>query len=148
MSQKFVNSKNASRRTDGVYGKVINKITEDGVCPFCPEHLANYHPNPILKEGEYWLYTRNAYPYEGAVHHFLLIHKAHIQAFADITPAAWLELQELINAIAHEHDIPGGAFVCRFGETKYTGASVSHLHAQLISGPGTEGSQPVLMRVG
>lgn len=148
MSKTFVNSENTRHRPEGTYNRVINQIGQDGVCPFCPEHLASYHPNPILHEGGHWLYTNNAYPYKGAVHHFLLIHKKHIEAFAEITPAAWLELQELINAIGKKHGIKGGALVCRFGETKYTGASVAHLHAQVIVGPGTGGSEPVLMRVG
>jgi ATP adenylyltransferase len=148
MNKTFVDSGNANGRRYGTYGKVIDQINMDGVCPFCPEHLAKYHPNPILRDGEHWLYTKNAYPYKGAVHHFLLIHKAHIEGFAGITPAAWLELQELVNVIAQEHNIKGGAMVCRFGETKYTGASVTHLHAQLIVGPGVKGSEPVLMRVG
>jgi ATP adenylyltransferase len=148
MNKSFVDPRNTKHRPDGNYGQIINKIVEDGVCPFCPEYLAVYHPNPVIKEGQYWLYTKNAYPYKGTVHHFLIIHKAHIEDFKDITPAAWLELQELINAMAHDHGIKGGALVCRFGETKYTGASVAHLHAQIIVGPGKNEAEPVLMRVG
>nr|AIA16555.1 HIT domain protein [uncultured bacterium] len=145
---KFVDPANTKHRPEGTYSKAIDKIIKDGVCPFCPEHLAAYHPHPVIREGEHWLYTKNAYPYKGAIHHFLVIHKSHIEDFAEITPAAWLELQELINVIATTHAIKGGALVCRFGETKYNGASVAHLHAQIIVGPGTEGSEPVLMRVG
>jgi ATP adenylyltransferase len=148
MSKIYVNSDNARNRPEGTYSQVLDKINKDGVCPFCPEHVTNYHPNPILKDGKHWLYTTNAYPYKGAVHHFLLIHKTHIENFQDISPAAWLELQELINLIHTEHSIKGGAFVCRFGETKYTGASVAHLHAQIIIGTGTQSGEPVLMRVG
>jgi len=148
MSKKFVNPNNTKHRPGGKYGNVISKIVKDGVCPFCPEHLATYHPNPIIQEGKHWLYTKNAYPYKGAIHHFLIIHKTHIEAFQDITPAAWLELQELINVMVEMHGIKGGSLVCRFGQTKYTGASVSHLHAQIIVGSGTEGAEPVLMRVG
>jgi ATP adenylyltransferase len=148
MTKSFVNPENTKHRPSGTYSKVINQIGKDGVCPFCPEHLARYHPNPILHEGEHWLYTNNAYPYQGSVHHFLLIHKAHIEAFSEITPTAWLELQGLINAITEKHRIKGGALVCRFGETKYTGASVTHLHLQIIVGSGVTGAEPVLMRVG
>lgn len=148
MSKDFVNLDNTKNRPEGAYGKVLGKIIEDGVCPFCPEYLAQYHPHPVIKEGEHWLYTKNAYPYKGAVHHFLVIHKAHIKDFQDITPAAWLELQELINTLTHDHNIQGGAVVCRFGDTKYNGASVAHLHAQIIVGPGMQGADPVLMRVG
>lgn len=149
MSKTFVNSDNTIHRpSSDPYSKTISQITKDGVCPFCPDHLATYHPNPIIKEGKYWLYSKNAYPYKGARHHFIVIHKAHIEGFAEITQEAWAELRELINDMSHEHNIKGGALVCRFGETKYNGASVSHLHAQVIVGPGTPDADPVLMRVG
>lgn len=148
MAASFVNPDNAKHRPGGEYSKVISRIIADGVCPFCPEHLAQYHPHPIIKEGGHWLYTKNAYPYKGSIHHFLVVHKVHVEDFQDITPAAWLELQELVNVITHDHGIKGAALVCRFGETKYTGASVAHLHAQVIVGPGIKDSEPVLMRVG
>lgn len=148
MADTFVNHENTKHRPEGAYGKVINKIAEEGICPFCPEHLTTIHPHPIIKEGQYWLYTKNAYPYKGAIHHFLIIHKAHIQDFQEISPAAWLELQEMMNGILTDHNIKGAALVCRFGDTRFNGASVNHLHAQLIVGSGKFEGEPVLMRVG
>jgi ATP adenylyltransferase len=144
----FVNFDNTKHRPDGKYANVIAKIKEDGVCPFCPERLAKYHKNPILKEGTFWLLTDNMYPYDGAKYHELLIHKVHITSLDKIAPEAWLELKSLVDWFIAEKKIPGGALLMRFGDTAYTGASVTHLHANLISSSGDADRKPILARIG
>lgn len=145
----FVNFENTRHRPDSVYGKVISQIRADGVCPFCPENLAAYHKNRILKEGAYWLITDNMYPYEGAKHHALLIHKNHITSLAEISPEGWAEFKSFIDWFAAERNIPGGALLLRFGDTAYTGASVSHLHANFVSPDGeNKDRKPILARMG
>jgi len=145
----FVNFDNAAHRSGGIYGNVISQVQKDGVCPFCPESLAKYHKNPILKEGKFWLLTDNLYPYEGSKYHELLIHKAHITTFAEISKEAWDELNEFINYFTGEHAIPGGTFIMRFGDTRYTGASVAHLHANFVSPDGeNKDRKPIIARIG
>lgn len=144
----FVNLENTSR-PDGKYKEVIDRIKKDGVCPFCPGNLSTYHKKPILKEGVYWILTENMYPYEGAKHHILVIHKKHIEKFEEIVPEAWGEVKSMIESFMKEAQIPGGTFMLRFGDTARTGASVSHLHAQLVSPDGEdENRKPILIRVG
>ncbi|HVN26385.1 MAG TPA: hypothetical protein VMT99_01900 [Candidatus Paceibacterota bacterium] len=145
----FVNSENTGERPDGgAYGEVIRAISKDGVCPFCPENLVRYHKNPILREGAFWLLTDNMYPYEGAKHHALLIHKRHIGDLRELEPGAWDELHRFVADLADERHIPGGTLIMRFGDTRYTGASVSHLHANVVSSSGDDGRKPILARVG
>jgi len=145
----FVNLDNTRQRSDGVYGKVIEQIKKDAVCPFCPENLAKYHKNPIVIDGKYWLLTNNLYPYEGAKFHALLIHKEHIVLFDQITEEAWSELRAVIKQFTEERNIPGGALVMRFGNPAYTGASVQHLHAQLVSPDGEDKDRkPIVARIG
>ena len=147
---EFVNKDNTAHRPDGgKYGKVIDQIKKDGVCPFCPENLLKYHKNPILKEGFYWVLTKNMYPYEGAKHHILIIHKKHIEKFEEIVPEAWSEIRRLVESFTKEENILGGTFMMRFGDTAHTGASVSHLHANLVS-PDAEDKnrKPIIVRVG
>jgi len=149
MTELFVDPNNTSYRPDGVYGKVIDDIKKDGVCPFCPENLTKYHKNPILKEGDFWLLTDNMYPYKGAKHHVLFVHKKHIQRFEEITNEAWSELQDLIRFIIKDRNIEGGAFLFRFGDTALTGASVTHLHANLVSaGSREKDREPIMTRIG
>lgn len=144
----FVNEQNSQR---GNYAQVIKDIADKKICPFCPEHVRNIHPHP-LEEKTHWLVTDNAYPYKHVKHHVLIIHKAHIEHVSELSREAWDELQEILKEVTEKRAITGGAFVMRFGETKYTGASVTHLHAQLVQGdpdhPGYDKKTGVICRVG
>lgn len=124
----FVNQQNAR---PGAYSEIIKKIADEKVCPFCPEHLAEFHKRPI-EPWTHWLATENMYPYKPNKHHLIFIHKAHIQHIAEIAPEAWAELGEIIREQTAKRNITGGTFYVRFGDTRYTGASVNHLHANLI----------------
>ena len=148
--KEFVNLEAAKFHDDGgVYLDLVRRIQNDGVCPFCPGNLEKYHTKPILKEGEYWIMTDNASPYKHAKHHILFIHKKHIENVVDLSDEASQELLEIVRAEAKKRNIQGGTFYMRFGNTAYTGASVSHLHANLIS-PDTDNlnREPILARVG
>lgn len=115
--------------------ELMEKIEQDGVCPFCREHFTQYHPKPIIKETEYWFVTTNMSPYEGTVHHFLFVYKPnHIISPADMNTEAAAELFALVGEQVTQNNMPGGAFFMRFGEGGYSGSSVEHLHAQLIIG--------------
>lgn len=124
----FVNQNHAR---PGGYDKVIADIAEKKVCPFCPEHLAEFHKLPI-EERAFWLVTDNQFPYKPNKWNKLFIHRIHIQHFSEISPDAWKELGEIIDEQAKTLNIAGGSFFMRFGETRFTGASVSHLHCQLL----------------
>lgn len=148
MSTAFVNPDNSKR---GEYAKVIDDIAKEKICPFCPEHIHRIHPNPIV-EKTFWLVTDNAYPYKPVKQHLLLVHKAHIETVAELSKEAWSELQDIIVELSKDKDMAGGAFMMRFGDTKYTGASVTHLHAQIVQGdpdsPEYDKAKGVICRIG
>jgi ATP adenylyltransferase len=145
----FVNSDNTAYRPDSTYRGVIDQIKKDGVCPFCPDYFSKYHKNPILKQGIHWLLTNNMYPYEGTKQHVLILHKAHIETLNEISPEAWTELKTLVDAFIKDVGLPGGTLLMRFGDTRYTGASVRHLHANLVSPDGENPDRkPIITRVG
>jgi diadenosine tetraphosphate (Ap4A) HIT family hydrolase len=129
--KKFVEIRNAGDRSD--YVRLLKKIHQDGVCPFCPENF-KYHTKPILRNGKYWLTTENMNPYPGTTHHYLFVHKKHVEMPDRVTPAAWKELQSHIAWLISQKKLPAGGFFMRFGDTRYTGATVAHLHAQLVVG--------------
>ncbi len=129
-SEKFVDIENSRPGTH--YENVISKIRKDGVCPFCPEQLANYHTNPILRETRHWKATDNMYPYKAARHHVLFIYNKHITHVSEMEDEAWAELFGLYKEEIARRNIEGGTLLFRFGDTRYTGASVGHLHAHLI----------------
>jgi len=112
---------------------LMQKIIDDGVCPFCKEHFVTYHPKPILKATENWFFTENMSPYKGTKHHFIFVYKpTHVTKPNELPPEALADLFSLVNWATAEYDIPGGSFFMRFGDTHYTGSSVEHLHAHLL----------------
>lgn len=145
--RKYVDVEAAGDRSD--YVAVLKKILRDGVCPFCPETF-KYHTRPILRSGKYWLVTENFAPYAGTKHHFLLLHKKHIEHVEAVTPAAWTELLSHIKWVSKKYRFPGGAFFMRFGDKQYNGASVTeHVHAQLFIGsPRSKRTEPIMVTLG
>lgn len=135
----------------GVYADVIKKIGDEKICPFCTEHLHAIHPNPIT-EKTHWFVTDNAYPYKPKKEHVLLIHKTHISDISELSDPAWEELHEILTSEQKKRNIKGGTFMMRFGETTYTGATVTHLHAHLFQSnpddPEYDKSKGVFTRIG
>lgn len=113
---------------------VMEQIKKDNVCPFCEVHFLKYHTRPIIKKGKHWILTENFAPYDGARHHLLAVSRKHVQSFVELSAPARAEMFALFAAESKKRDIKGGTVFMRFGDTDYTGGSVQHLHAQLVSG--------------
>ncbi len=113
---------------------VMEKIRDEGHCPFCIENLKKYHKNPILKEGKFWLLTDNQWPYQKVKHQMLAIYKTHIEHLSEIDPEAGMELLEMFSHFAKERKMSGGGMAMRFGSSEHGnyGSSVLHIHAHLI----------------
>jgi ATP adenylyltransferase len=142
----FINLANAR---EGNQKKVMEEIAVDGVCPFCPENLAKYHKQPILKDGKYWLLTTNQWPYKYTKKHLLAIAKKHVTHINELSKDAVNELMEMFIEAAKEYGIGGGGIGLRFGNTDHTGATVSHLHAHLIEPePDHPSDSPVRFKIG
>ena len=131
MTRKHVNLAHA--RTD-FQREVMKRIQKDKVCPFCEEHFLKYHTKPIIKKGKYWILTENFQPYPGAKHHLIAVYRKHTRSFEGLSGAVQAELFSLFAAEVKRRKIRGGSILMRFGDTDYTGATVEHLHAQLVSG--------------
>jgi len=114
--------------------QVMEQIVKDGVCPFCSSHLTKYHREPVLWENDDWLVTKNDYPYEGTSHHLLIICKYHVTKLSKLDPNAWIAFGEASNWIIKHHKIKGGSLLMRFGDIRFNGSSVRHLHAHIIVG--------------
>lgn len=152
MSASFVDTNNPKSRPDGgSYNAVISQISKEGVCPFCMGNLDKYHKNPVINH-THWLVTNNMYPYKPSKHHVLFIHKEHITHLGEISPDAWSELLAISKQELKGRDVSGGTLIMRFGDTKFTGASVSHLHAHLVQSepdsPDYDQTKGLTMRIG
>jgi len=145
--KKFLNFDNARTKEQT---ELMRKIEKDGVCPFCQEHFKKYHPKPIIKETDWSFFTENMSPYEGTKYHFIFVYKpAHVTSPVDIELPASKDLFALMQWAVKEYKIPGGSFFMRFGDTKYNGSSVEHLHSHLIVGDiENPNHQPVRVKLG
>ena len=115
--------------------ELMGRIQQDGVCPFCKEYFSTYHPKPILKETPHWYLTENMSPYPGTKYHFIFVYKpTHIEDPSLLTTTETGDLFALMTWATKHFSIQGGSFFMRFGESKYTGSSVAHLHAHLLMG--------------
>jgi ATP adenylyltransferase len=129
-----VDVQNASTRTRSEYAQALAKIEDAGICPFCEEHLSKHHGKPILFRNAHWIVTENAWPYEGVHHQFVLIAHEHIESAEMLPPEAWEALGSAYRRLVTEYRLKGATLLLRTGMTEFTGASVAHLHAQVISG--------------
>lgn len=150
MAERQVNPQNARRpgSDDDTYERVIKSIEVTGECPFCPERLREVHPNPILIDGQEWAVTDSAFPYKGSEQHVLFIAKRHILTIGELSIESWAELQGLIVDIERLRKIGGATLLMRSGDSDYTGASVAHLHAHLVSGGNDNDSPAIVTKVG
>lgn len=140
---------NMAHAREAYQRETMERITKDGVCPFCREYLMEYHTEPILHETPHWVLTKNFAPYKGALHHLLFIAQVHCTAPWELQEEAWADLQKVLAWAREKFALPGGTLLMRWGDSEYTGASVVHLHAQLISGVSrTEGDGPILTSLG
>jgi len=130
---KRVEVKNAGERAD--YAHTLKQIAKGNYCPFCDEkRFVEYHKKPTLYKGRYWFATHNNWPYEGTKHHFLLIHRTHVESVQEIPPKAWTDLQKALVFLQKKFKLKGASLFMRSGDPAVTGATVRHLHAQLIVG--------------
>jgi diadenosine tetraphosphate (Ap4A) HIT family hydrolase len=127
----------------------MENIKNEKHCPFCEENLRKYHKEPILKEGKYWILTKNQWPYKGTKLHLLAILKKHAERLGELTPEEGAELFELFQWAERSNRVLGGGFAMRFGDMRYSGGTVRHLHAQFIV-PDVDNpdAEPVRFKIG
>lgn len=111
---------------------IMQRLLKEGKCPFCEDNLWQYHTGGLLKEGQYWVVTRNMFPYPMTEHHFLLILRRHATSILELLPEEAVESLALRQWLVREYGIPGGATCERFGDMDYSAGSVAHLHEHVI----------------
>lgn len=114
--------------------KQMEEILQKGICPFCPEHFKDNHEAPVFFENSYWFITKNDYPYDGAKTHLLIIHKAHIESLSELSMSSMISFHSALQWVNSNFDLPGGTLLMRFGDMSYTGATIAHLHAHIVTG--------------
>ena len=145
-TESFVNLSNA-RRDD--QRDIMRDIDEQGVCPFCPEHLTKFHKQPILRQGDHWLVTSNQWPYPYTSIHLLAISTYHAEKMADLQDGSFAELQQHALWAEATYRIAAGGLAMRFGDIGGNAATVRHLHAHfIVPSPDRQPDEKVRFRIG
>jgi ATP adenylyltransferase len=109
-------------------------LKETGACFFCEGNYIMVGGSPSIYIGNHWFVKKNDYPYEGAVHHYLVVPKEHIKRLPDISPAAWMELWDIFGSLIKRFKTSGESIFVRSGDMNYTGATLDHLHFHFLVG--------------
>jgi len=113
--------------------RTMERLEAQGICIFCPEHVADHHAEPVELEGEHWFVTRNAYPYAGTVAHYLIVARRHVAAFDELPDEAGAELWALKRRLKDRLRPAATATIERSGRMALNGGSVAHLHVHFVA---------------
>ncbi len=102
-------------------------------CPFCTEHLKKYHDGAILWEGIHWRVSFNDYPYPWAGIHLIAFLKDHATHVDEIVPDAFREIGDVLAWAKRKYDMPGLGFFLRAGDCRWTGGTIRHIHAHIVT---------------
>ncbi len=111
---------------------VMERIASEGICPFCPEHRRAGEILEPLWRGKHWVLVPNRWPYKFTKLHLMAIPNRHVSFPHELGLDEWTELFEVLAWAITAHGIKGGSIGMRFGDPAMTGATVAHLHLQLI----------------
>jgi ATP adenylyltransferase len=111
----------------------MEELEAAGVCVFCPEHVGEHHREPVEHAGRHWYATKNDYPYEGAVAHYLVVSTKHVTSFDELPDEAGAELWAIKRMLKAQLAPTAIATVERSGDMLYNGGSVAHLHVHLVA---------------
>ncbi len=120
----------------------MEQLQEDGRCFFCDENYLFVGASPPIFDSEYWYVKPNDFPYEGSVHHHLIVCKRHFSELTDITADIWSDLLRTIEWLKEHTEADGYSVFVRSGDMCFTGSSLDHLHFHfLVGGPKKENSK-------
>ncbi|MBI2097296.1 MAG: dihydrofolate reductase [Candidatus Sungbacteria bacterium] len=111
---------------------VMERIKREGACPFCPENRRAGEVLEPLWRGKHWVLVPNRWPYEFITLHALAITERHLRFFHELTATETAELIELLTWAWKNYELQAYSIGIRCGEPHLTGATVDHLHVQLV----------------
>ncbi len=118
------------------YKKKLEMIHELGIDPFGREYIedARFEAKKILYETPYWFAFENQHKYQGTKHQFVVVAQTYAEDFPELPPKSYENLFALKKQICDDYGVTGGGilFFSRFGDPALSGATVYHLHAQIV----------------
>jgi diadenosine tetraphosphate (Ap4A) HIT family hydrolase len=125
----------------------MQRLEAAGVCLFCPDGLAAQNRQEIVLRTRHWSVTPNAFPYRGTKLHLLLLPDQHAADLLDLDPAVQADFWTVLGQVREQFGLDYYGLGVRNGDCRYTGATITHVHAHVLTGHQAAGPDgPVRMR--
>jgi ATP adenylyltransferase len=125
----------------------MQRLEAAGVCLFCPGGLAAQNRQEIVLRTGHWSVTPNAFPYRGTKLHLLLLPDQHAADLLDLEPAVQADFWTALGQVRERFGLDYYGLGVRNGDCRYTGATITHVHAHVLAGHRAAGPDgPVRMR--
>lgn len=112
----------------------MRALAAAGKCLFCSDGLTFAEKQPVF-QGVYWYVKPNDYPYKGAKIHVMAVPRRHVTLPNELTLDELQELYQIVIPwLQQSHELQGCSGLFRFGDTRYTGATIHHFHMHFIQG--------------
>lgn len=111
--------------------KIFDQIIREGICPFCPLHRHRFFPK-VLRQGRHWDLVTNNWPYKGSSLHLMLIYRRHATRLGDLKTDSGREVWTILQRIEKSYRLKSGSIGLRFGDPRFNGGTVDHLHLHLV----------------
>jgi len=98
-----------------------------GICCLCPDGIAPVHTVGI------WSVVVNAFPYEGARRHLLIVPKFHLTSVDGLSESSWLSLHAAIAWVVESFRLSSYTVKVRCGDVRETGGTIEHLHVHVTA---------------
>ncbi len=116
------------------YRAKLELIDSLGIDPFAREYISDprFDAKEVIMETEHWYVFANQHKYTSTKHQFVFVSQEEVETLWELSPTAHTDLVNLIKKMCEENNIIGGGIVSRFGPGHKSGATVKHLHVQLM----------------
>lgn len=126
----------------------MQRLEAAGVCLFCPDGFQQQPAQRILWRTKRWTVTPNEFPYKGTALHLLVVPHEHVTDMLDLTAASQEDFWLTLKMIREQFNLKYYGLGVRNGDCRFTGATISHVHAHVLVAVDDEsvGEVPVRMR--
>jgi ATP adenylyltransferase len=112
----------------------MRQLAADGVCIFCPDHLAADPGQEILHRTGHWTVTPNRFPYASTRLHLMLVPHEHVTDLLDLTAPAQRDFWSTLDWVRQTYGLSYYGLGARNGDPRFTGGTIAHVHVHVIVG--------------
>ena len=124
------------------------RLEADGICIFCPEHLAEDAEQRIIHRTAHWTVTPNEFPYRGTRLHLLLVPDEHASDLLDLPAETQQDFWNALGWVRSHHELSYYGLGARNGDCECTGGTIFHVHVHVIVGDVADPEhEPVRMKL-